>query len=151
MKRDKTESFLVVPLLCFIGLFFCWSAAWSDWNQPSAMAPMESEFSRAQPPPTAEMQGEVTRIEATALQAFVGHYSTNMSAQELERYYDSMLKKNGWLAREPSFASEKQVNLYCKGELDAVLDKTAAPGHYRFAVRRQQGSSFKTGCPVQTG
>lgn len=146
MNHEKVENFFVIPVLCFLGLSLCWSAAHSSWGKSPDIAELESEFAKVLPPPSAQRQGEVRRIEGFALQVVMANYATGIGAGDLERYYDDVLKKNGWMIRAMSLGGDKRFSLYCKGQLDAVLDNASQPGRYHLAVRRQQGSSFKTGC-----
>lgn len=146
MNREKIENFLVIPALCFLGLSLCWSAAHSSRGKSADIAELESEFAKVLPPPGAQRQGEMRRIEGFALQVLMADYATGMVAEDLKRYYDGALEKNGWMIRAVSLGGDKRFSLYCKGQLDVVLNNASEPGRYQLAVRRQQGSSFKTGC-----
>lgn len=147
MTRSTVENFFMFPLLCALGLSLCWSAAQSKWGDSSKFSEIESEFSRVQPPSSAERQGNIRRVEAFALQLVLADYATGMRTKDLESYYDGVLKKNGWRTRSASFSADHHFSLYCKGELDAILDKGSIPGRYFFSVRRQQEPSLRSGCP----
>ena len=120
MNRDTVESFFVTPLLCFLGLSLCWTAAQPRWSE---LSELKSEFSRVQPPSGAQRQGDVRQLEAFAVQLVLANYATDMRAKDLESYYDNVLKKNGWRVRTASFSDDRRFSLYCKGQLDAILDK----------------------------
>lgn len=143
MNRDTVESFFVTPLLCFLGLSLCWTAAQPRWSE---LSELKSEFSRVQPPSGAQRQGDVRQLEAFAVQLVLANYATDMRAKDLESYYDNVLKKNGWRVRTASFSDDRRFSLYCKGQLDAILDKDSLPGRYFFSVRRQQEPSLRSGC-----
>lgn len=143
MTNDNVQNFFIIPLLCVLGLSLCWAVVPPRSNK---LSELNREFSMVQAPSGATREGDVRRIEAFALQIVLANYVTDMRAKDLERYYDGVLKKNGWINRTTAYTDNRHLKVYCKGELDAVLDKDSTPGHYFFSMRRRQEPSLSDGC-----
>lgn len=147
MKPRVFEKLLYLAILCLLPAYLCWAAVHSDADHLPDGLKLENEFAVLLPPSTAVRQGDVKRINAMGAQVISADYSSDMTQRDLEQHYESLLEKNGWKNHAPVLASGSRIHLYCKDDLDAVLKESDdGSGHFYFGLRRQRGTSFKTGC-----